>query len=387
MIHINKNNLIYGIILFGLLFFLLEPEIFTYTIFHNVIKYIQDLILIIMFAFYLKVKNKNLFTISIIAFYVWLLIATFINHGEYSNVIYSMIPTIALILVLDVFLEKNGRITLLCVAIYCNTIVYLNTFLFLIKPEGLVQALSPTNQRERSIYFLGVSNQIGPFIILSILSVGLYCYLYKKKRIFLWLAVAHGLISFVFFTSTTTLLGVGVYLLLLILLHRKNYDFIKFTSVFYFLEISAIQILVVGFQVQKYFTYIIYNILHKDITFSTRTEIWEVAIEKIKTSLWIGFGGIESGRYIVMGTWKFNAHNIFLQILLFGGIVAIVLFMFLVFKSIRSIYLCESKSVKYFVFPSVFVLCLMELAEVYPYILNFLILYLIFYCRKIKDEV
>lgn len=120
MIHINKNNLIYGIILFGLLFFLLEPEIFTYTIFHNVIKYIQDLILIIMFAFYLKVKNKNLFTISIIAFYVWLLIATFINHGEYSNVIYSMIPTIALILVLDVFLEKNGRITLLCVAIYCN---------------------------------------------------------------------------------------------------------------------------------------------------------------------------------------------------------------------------------------------------------------------------
>src|SRR5699024_6159448 len=98
----------------------------------------------------------------------------------------------------------------------------------------------------------------------SILSVGLYCYLYKKKRIFLWLAVAHGLISFVFFTSTTTLLGVGVYLLLLILLHRKNYDFIKFTSVFYFLGISAIQILVVGFQVQKYFTYIIYNILHKD---------------------------------------------------------------------------------------------------------------------------
>lgn len=59
------------------------------------------------------------------------------------------------------------------------------------------------------------------------------------------------------------------------------------------------------------FSYLIVNILKKDLTFSGRRTIWEYALLQIKESPFWGYGEIQNARYITVGTAKFNAHNIF----------------------------------------------------------------------------
>lgn len=73
---------------------------------------------------------------------------------------------------------------------------------------------------------------------------------------------------------------------------------------------------------QSYFSFIIVDILHKDVTFSSRTIIWGYAMKKIALHPWLGYGHLLPSTYetILRGT---HPHNQILLQLFQGGILGL----------------------------------------------------------------
>lgn len=79
---------------------------------------------------------------------------------------------------------------------------------------------------------------------------------------------------------------------------------------------------------QNYFAFFIEGVLNKNVTLSTRTIIWDYALKMVKDSWMFGYGAVaNNNRYIFVGEFSFNAHNIILQILLMGGLLLMGIFL------------------------------------------------------------
>ena len=79
---------------------------------------------------------------------------------------------------------------------------------------------------------------------------------------------------------------------------------------------------------------IIQDVLHKDITFSGRTYIWEMCIKMIPRHSLAGYGNFDSGWIIKWNGIMRNAHNLFFDILIQGGIILLagyLVFLLMVF--------------------------------------------------------
>ena len=78
--------------------------------------------------------------------------------------------------------------------------------------------------------------------------------------------------------------------------------------------------LIVFFDIQYYFSYIIVDLLHRSLTLTERTVIWNEAIEYIKMSPLFGYG-IESGLTVAEKIGASHTHNYYLYLFFTGGIV------------------------------------------------------------------
>ena len=85
---------------------------------------------------------------------------------------------------------------------------------------------------------------------------------------------------------------------------------------------------IVIFRLQNVFGFLIEGVLHKGLSFTGRTELWDLAIEKILKYPWLGCGYAHpTGKVYRLAKGKYyNAHNVFLEVLLEGGILAAVPF-------------------------------------------------------------
>lgn len=147
-------------------------------------------------------------------------------------------------------------------------------------------------------------------------------------------------------------------------------------------------------KLQYLFSWLIVGILHKDLTFTRRTAIWETAIENISKKPFLGYGTVRSGRLAInlqeyLGFYYYSfSHNIFLEILIQGGFLALVLyvmFYILADKSIKKTNL-DSNNVS-ILYVTVFIMLFLQFSEVAIYIpVASLPLFLCFYTKELHEE-
>ncbi len=136
--------------------------------------------------------------------------------------------------------------------------------------------------------------------------------------------------SYIVFTSesATSIVGLFVFLGLLyysFVLHRNFPKAINFISI---AIISMICFLLVYFaRIQYYFDYLITVLLDKNMDFTGRTRIWDMAFKLVKQNLFIGVGMQSSLRTILRGAT--HAHQYWLNILLTTGVAGFVIHIFI----------------------------------------------------------
>jgi len=133
--------------------------------------------------------------------------------------------------------------------------------------------------------------------------------------------------------------------------------------------IIGLFIMIVGFNNLGVFNFEIENILDKNVTLSTRTIIWDAAIEMIKESPYFGYGYLgEGSKHIVFGSGRErDAHNTILQYMLQHGIVGFIPLIYLIILFIKNLVKQSGHYITKFILFSFFTAKTMMFSEVYAF--------------------
>ena len=344
-------------------------------------------------CFLKKIKLSKL-TIGFIIYFSFLLIVTLINGVDSKMFLKVYLLNVTILLLCELIFNsfnKERFIKIFSSYFFCLLVVnLLCIFIGAILGHDNFCLVADT-------YFLGQDNRFILYILPTLIG---YYYLInidrnnkKYKKLFA-LTYIIGLLSLIILWSVSAfviLLLLGI----LLLLFSKCEKRINLNILFYLVFI--ISALIVFFRIHNMFEYIIVNILHKSMTLSYRTIIWDDALYLLKNNvvnIFFGFGYFDtSNSFPHMSFGVVHLHNLIMNLLFFSGIIGFCLYfrnLIIVRKSINKI-----KNVISFNYMSIFFVSLLflmifdtfELYQLYYFILILLFeSYIVFQEREHKKK-
>lgn len=330
--------------------------------FHKIYINFSRISFLIILILWLKNKKnfkdiKLLLLISI--YFVLVLMLTILNSGNVRSFIMMSYPIIGTILLICLGIHKNIDLLL-------ESFVYLFYGLIVINFFDAILFKDISSEYSTNYYFIGGKNQLAISFSVGFCFVKIY---YEKYRT---LKSKFILISYMWFVIMTAIISKsGTCIISVMILIILNYfSFVKkilkpFRFLFgYLIFLYGIIVL----KVQNYFKFFIVDILHKDITFTHRTIIWEKALAEIRKSLFLGHGIHKNANYfqieVVYPNGKFlqefSAHNQIIQHLYENGVIVILILALLYFFCCRN--RIKNKNFIYF-FNTIIVILITWLSE------------------------
>lgn len=129
--------------------------------------------------------------------------------------------------------------------------------------------------------------------------------------------------------------------------------------------------------------YFVEDVLHKDMTFTGRTDLWDLSFLKILQNPLFGVGSCEEGRVTLVERYgmELSSHNLFLEIAVQGGLLALVAFIIWYFGSLKSTMNCDMRS-RIIICGAIFLQFVMYMFEGIPYtIFPLLVFTMGYYCK------
>jgi O-antigen ligase len=248
------------------------------------------------------------------------------------------------------------------------------------------------NDNYGSRFFLGSDNR---FILYILIQTILYNYLLCNdsskmlKRRMYFCCIINLITLFVVWSASA--LVIYVILLCFQFIYQKKKKKINIRLVLGIIII--IEILIVFFNIQNLFEYLIVNILHKSLNLSYRTYIWEKAINEITSNvsnLFFGHGFLDLTNRFFINTLNaygtiispIHLHNILINNLYMGGIFGTLLYFIFINSVVNKIILIKKSNIKLYnmysvIIASIFSLLIFDVLELYAH--YFIILALLCY--------
>ena len=333
---------IYQLILILELFILVTPSYITYILNDTIFEHILTFLSYYLFIYYLMKEVLNLIfgrvyknyikiIIPMSLFYLIIIISSYIYGHDTIVALKSFMNTITLVIIFRNGIIKHKELFLKTSYSYFKILIYINIVLLLLYPKGLYYF------EQQTIYgFLGHKNTMIKVIFPGII-LGMYSNLVKGEKLtianFMDLLVAF--ITAILTGSTTSIIVLLLFTIVIVLLQIRNFTINYKLSM---LAGAAMFFGIVIFRLQENFSYLIVNILGKDLSFTGRTILWDNAITLFTTSPLIGVGYLDR---ITAITYIGNhiSHNFILDTLYEGGILSIIfllIIMFVVGKSLSN---------------------------------------------------
>lgn len=307
---------------------LLTPFFMSNIVYTQTVKSFAQFLLICKFFIFIYVvvhyfsinKFSKLDCAVCIYFLIWV-ISAIVNGSAIIDILKEIVTILSLMLIIEESFIKdkhNEMMTAMTHIVFVE--MFINFIGILAFPNGLWKTTSIYG--DVAIYnFLGLDNQTTPIVLIAIT----LCMLKLKKNdyklnIFILLFVGIILGNIILMKSGTCISGVLV-IMLLLLLGRKNKEFINARSIMILMGIVFLGFVI--FRVQDIFSFFIESFLKKDLTFSNRTGIWDRAIELIKLKPLLGYGCETFAKIII----DRNSHDYYLQIMLQSGLVGFIAYL------------------------------------------------------------
>lgn len=292
---------------------------------------------LIILIFYLKRNRLSKFWLLCFFFQGALIVTSLMNDVYDSKIITNMLIAISLVMMTEMCVCS-------CFNEYINqlwridaVLVFVNFLLAIAFPKGLTFATlykSTTNP----LFFLGIDNalasQLIPFTFLATLRWAMnvkdkgQCQRNNLKLIGSY-AVALGTLMIA--GSATGIFVVSVFIILTI-----QFTFIKKSKIPYKLAVGlyiTFFMVIIVIQSNNFIVDLISGMLGRSATFTGRSLLWKMAIDEILKKPFLGYG-YTTGNIKVWGG-MYSSHNMFLEILLQGGLFSGVLFIAITWISIK----------------------------------------------------
>lgn len=333
-----------------------------------------------------RLLNNKIFDQILLMFLV-IAISSFINNKSVLNAVNLLLFAVIPFAVFNMFSTTlNGKKHILEGTVLLFEILIIINFLFMIIfSEGIYQTYSAGTTSK--YYIFGAKNQMVAPVITGTIFLIEYSYnIYNKLSLnTLLLCVIH-FVELAWGGSGTGLLMFALVLFFAALKNKfKNKMKLGYGLSFVFL----IAIGIVLFRVQNNFAFFIEGIMHKSLTLSNRTFIWDAAISIVKSKLFLGYGVGESlfgDVYLDMGYMNeiTFSHDIFLDYLVMGGIASLALFIKILFDT-QNIYRkteITSSYGKSFIWIGILVYMFASIVEIYTG--NYCLFIMIAYIASLK---
>lgn len=336
------------------------------------------------FTIFLCIKDLEITKIEfyVLSFLFVIIASSMINITDFKDMIYY---TFTAVIPLFLFRKYHTNINFLIYgAVFGFSISILIGFADLLsKPELW---MTGEERGAASGYLLGANyNQMGPIfitaLIVNILAV-------KISRWFLIVFIPITIVSItmlVIVNSSTAISGILLLLLFYIIPSRRLQ---KVGIITLLASVVLFEIFVCfqgkGFENNELARWFVIDILGKDMTFTYRTDMWDSALRVIIKSPLYGFGLPTTDWYLAnMSSLAIGPHNMILAILIYGGIIALTLYVLIIFLAMKRVF----TSNMYIAFASFAVLSLMMLFEAYSIPIVFFVLILSYYSPEIATSV
>lgn len=247
-------------------------------------------------------------------------ISTVIHEQNIKGAILDAILAITFCMFIEMETKENyvNFITALYVLLY--TLVSINFVVLICYPSGVAM----TEYYSYSMNFWGIDNYMVNLLIFAV-AVGLL-YQNIKNAIGKWTVPVLILMcatTTIILWSATGVVGFFLYILFMIFICNKSWQ--KYCSPYFvYLVIWVISGLLVFIRIQTFFSSFIEKVLKKKVNLSGRTEMWDQAIQLIKNNLFLGYGRSRNQGYIIWHHKLYYTHNGILEILIQGGICALL---------------------------------------------------------------
>lgn len=318
------------------------------------------IITIFIFYFYFKkIKKLSRFLKYECWFFLCLGISTcFSGKGIDTFVIFS-VSIVALSMLIELLIKENinllikGLFSCYFILLIGNLIYMLSLFGFTINIEEAYPEAFDYNS-ELVITLLSSVNGVAFFIFPALCSAILLMFATSKKNIWSWLLIIISFVTELILWSATSLTGVFIILVYVLFIYGKKIEKFIMNKIIIGAAL-AISLGVTFFNIQHFFSFIIVDILHKDLTMTGRTNVWN-----------IGYKGFFSSPIWGCGISSQTIDNGFVQCLYMAGLIGTLFFIIFISYNIK--YLCSShdKSIDKFFSVVMAVVLLMFMSESWP---------------------
>lgn len=315
-----------------------------------------------------RVKLTKLFIIVLIL-QVLLLLVTVLSKGSIEEARRNLQMTILAVAIIDLLSSEIMHLVK-ALLLHFEICLYMNIITIIIFPDGLYSRAISAYGRTKE-WFLGADNGFVFWIIPALFIAWLYSEYSNHKRRSISIYIV-SLLTVLMRGSSTGIISVVLLLALIFwtslpkLLTPKRIIFL-----FLFLYLS-----IVVLKSSEYLQPLIVGVLGKDMTFTSRVFIWDNAFHEILLRPVLGHGvmypsavakllGTIPGQIIVWDGAT-HCHNQILQVLFQGGIVGLLLYLFIythvIYKLINNWSYRSSKICLYSIFV-VFIIGITETTE------------------------
>lgn len=332
---------------------------------------------VILIALVLLFRRITVFNLMLMMYMAVILFSAVINRTLTGGILFSTVLLVALCIYIANAIKNPAEFFKGMYYLF-SAIILLNFFTVL--NNGITIIVEP-------IYLIGGKNALAMTLLPAISMILIYSYItHKKIRTVPLITILIGIAS-IFLTGSGTGVIVAILLTLFLFGWKKQLPSLKNYMVIYLIMFFAIVI----FRLQDVlFGSFITNTLNKTITFTGRTYIWDFVLSVIGDSWLLGFG---RGTNLVNQYFPHvsEAHNGFLEVLLYSGVLGITFFVVILLKVAKNLAVFKKHIISQVLSFSVFAYMVLGLAESVFYKKEFWILLVISYgisnLIKVKEEV
>lgn len=255
------------------------------------------------------------------AYLLFIGLSTVLNAHNYWTVINHIITIGCFCMLLEVSLQDGPDMTLDMLYYPLTALILSNFILLCIYPLGI--ALGGTYGYSYNL--MGIDNFLPPVLLPYICLAALRStMLYGDLDWSFYVMLGVVTLSLLFIWCATGLMGLAVVLLFLLFFYKRRGQ-ILFNGLMPLLMHAGMFFGIVLLRLQNLFAFLIEGVLHKGLSFTGRTDIWDEALRNIVRQPLLGYGLAQSGKVYRLSKHKYyHAHNIFLEILMEGGILALI---------------------------------------------------------------
>ena len=365
-------SLAYFIVLFVFCF---EPKLFVKFGVTNLI-YIAGAVgvfFVILLRYIGSSRKLSSMFWAVVFFRLSNVIQTLINGGDMLTWGYMTIVILSICMIFDYFMPRCPLKILRALTYIFMTYVLINFAVTLLFPDGLVQG----------IYFIGIRTRFTEIVFTLIVLTLIVDWMQNKKlSVRSIICIITGISNLFVSWVATALTGLIIVAAVFVLFYSDKSLSKKMTISFWTIVSLLITLLIVVLRVQNLFSWLIVGILHKNLTFTGRTYIWDGAINLIMKHPFVGVGLGNDGNHVYIRGTYWQAHNQWLQLLCDGGLVSLTTFLVILIIASRECRI-SCNDVPYVTIVAFFAgFAVMMMSEIYTYMSYFFVLIFLAYHLK-----